>query len=376
MKIITDRLILKPVTMTDAEEIFASFTSSVTKYMYPKPAENLSEIRDFINEKMKNFELQEEIVLVGRLKETNEFIGIFAIHGTHIKTPELGIWTKMEAHGHHYGLEGMTAVVEYAKKHIDYEYLFYPVDKRNIPSRKIPEALGGIIKDAYQEIGLGGNELDLLEYHIYKNRKEPNYPIILFQGDSVTDSNRTKHRYFDLGHGYVYMINERLKKVTVLNRGISGNRLCDLIERWEEDTIKIKPVVLSILIGINDIWHHYAFGTPFDIKDFKEDYLKLIRITREKLSNTKILIIEPFCFQIGEYDPRWQRDFDEMRKVIKEIAIQADYYIPMQDVMNQAAQTYRMEEILGDGVHPTMLGYQIMCDEIIKTINKENKENE
>lgn len=367
MELITDRLILKPVTLKDANDMFAYFTINVTTYMYPKPADDISETIEYVSSCLDRYEKKQEIVFIGRLKETNEFIGCFGLHFMHTKTPELGVWIKVLSHGHHYGLEGMTAVAKYAKENLDYDYLIYPVDKRNSPSRNIPETLGGIIRDSYLEKGLGGNELNILEYHIFKEIPKKKYPVMLFQGDSITDSNRDRKRYYDLGHGYVRMLDEKLKEVIVLNRGVSGNRTCDLLDRWEEDTIKLEPDFLSILIGVNEVWHRYKHGKVLTPQEYKLNYIKLLEEVKTKLPKTKILLIEPFVYPIGEYDPKWQKDLDEERMIVRELASKyADYFIPMQDILDEYEKKYKMEEILGDGVHPTELGHKLIAESIIE----------
>lgn len=79
---------------------------------------------------------------------------------------------------------------------------------------------------------------------------------LLFQGDSVTDCGRSREDTTDLGPGYPRFAAEELAKrypnLRVINRGISGNRSGDLVARWEEDCLALKPDLLSILIGIND----------------------------------------------------------------------------------------------------------------------------
>ena len=372
MELITDRLSLKPITIDDAKEIFVSFTATVTKYMFPKPADDISETIAFINSSISKYEKKEDIVFVGRLKETNEFIGVFGLHHIDTKTPELGVWIKMKSHGNHYGLEGVTSIVDYAIKHLDYDYLIYPVDRRNIASRNIPQTLGGFVRKSYKEINASGNELDIIVYHLFK--EEPTdikYPVLLFQGDSITDSGRDRTKYYDLGHGYVSKLVSKLNHVIILNRGVSGNRTCDLLERWEEDTIKIAPDFLSILIGVNEVWHHYKYGKVLTPQEYKLNYIKLLEEVKTKLPKTKILLIEPFVYPIGEYEIKWQKDLDEERLIVKELADKyADYFIPMQDVMNEYKKKYKMEEILYDGVHPTELGHDIISKEVVSVYNK------
>lgn len=370
MELTTERLILRPVTIDDANDMFVHFNAEVTKYMYPKPADNIFETKAYINSCLDKYRKKQEIVFIGRLKETEEFIGCFGLHQMDTKTPELGVWTKMSSHGNHYGLEGMKAVADYAKKHLDYEYLVYPVDRRNLASRNIPETLGGIIRDTYLEKGLAGNELNIIEYHIFKKIPRKKYPVLLFQGDSITDCGRDRNKYYDLGHGYVNMLVDKLKNVIILNRGVSGNRTCDLLERWEEDTIRIAPDFLSILIGVNEVWHHYKHGKVLTPQEYKINYIKLLEEVKTKLPKTKILLIEPFVYPIGEYDPIWQNDLDEERMIVKELADKyADYFIPIQDVLDEYKKKYKMEDILRDGVHPTELGHEIISQSISKVID-------
>ena len=91
----------------------------------------------------------------------------------------------------------------------------------------------------------------------------PKDAVILFQGDSVTDGNRGRsadpnHIH---GHGYVYLIASYLgatypeRNWTFVNRGVSGNKVSDLKNRWEKDTFEIHPDVLCIMIGVNDLGH-------------------------------------------------------------------------------------------------------------------------
>ena len=91
---------------------------------------------------------------------------------------------------------------------------------------------------------------------------------ILFQGDSITDANRD-YRSFDLGQGYVHFIKESLPNTEIINKGISGNRTLELLERWQADTLDINPDILSILIGVNEVWHHFRFGK----NDYKRNLL-------------------------------------------------------------------------------------------------------
>lgn len=164
IKIESERLCLMPVTMKDAKEIAEHFTPKITTYMWPATPKSVKEIQQHIQIQRKKMRQFEEIMLVIWDKTKNEFLGIAAIHKTKSNTPELGIWLKQAAHGHHYGQEAMQALKAWAENHLIYEYLKYPVDKRNTPSIKLALALGGQIGDAYIKLAENGNPLDEVEY--------------------------------------------------------------------------------------------------------------------------------------------------------------------------------------------------------------------
>lgn len=104
--------------------------------------------------------------------------------------------------------------------------------------------------------------------------------VILFQGDSITDGNRLRDNEWDLnhqmGHGYAYIVNSTLgtkypeKNLKFVNKGISGNKISDLSARWREDTLRIKPDILSILIGINDCEQVRLGGNGSDAVRFED----------------------------------------------------------------------------------------------------------
>ncbi len=114
-----------------------------------------------------------------------------------------------------------------------------------------------------------------------------NDDIILFQGDSITDvgrdrNNRNANDTGALGHGYALLAASQLlnkypaKKLKVYNTGISGNRVPDLQKRWQEDTLAIKPTILSILIGVNDFWRTIDRGAQTTVEEYKSQYQELL----------------------------------------------------------------------------------------------------
>lgn len=168
VEIFTNRLVLLPISQKYKEEIFREFTKEITTYMYPRPLQDIVETEEFINDSLGEIETGNHLVLVILKKDSQEFLGCTAIHEIRTKHPELGIWLKKSAQGKGYGLEAITVLKRWADENLDYEYLIYDVDKANIPSRRIPEKLGGQIIREYDKTNLSGRVLYILEYKIFR----------------------------------------------------------------------------------------------------------------------------------------------------------------------------------------------------------------
>lgn len=166
--ILTDRLKLVALSKQYARDIFENLTEEITTYMNPRSPKAIEEVLAYIHAQIPKMERGEEMPVVILDKETGEFLGAGGAHQLNTDTPELGIWIKKRAHGHGYGKEAVTGVKAWIDKHILYTYIKYPVDKKNTPSRKIAESLGGIIEDEYKKKNMSGNILDEVEYRIYR----------------------------------------------------------------------------------------------------------------------------------------------------------------------------------------------------------------
>lgn len=165
----SDRLQLVPTSEQYAEEIFREFTKDITTYMFPNSPDKIAETVSYIRSMQEKMQNGEEFPVVILDKKTGEFLGGGGAHKLTSSTPELGIWIKKSAHGNRYGREAVHKLKRWIDDTIDYEYIIYPVDKRNIPSRKIAESLGGIVEAEYQKQNISGNILDVVEYRIYKS---------------------------------------------------------------------------------------------------------------------------------------------------------------------------------------------------------------
>ena len=206
--------------------------------------------------------------------------------------------------------------------------------------------------------------------------------VILFQGDSITDGGRNRNREDEpnlpaqLGGGYVLyaaahiLANNAGKELKNYNRGISGNKVFQLAERWEKDCIALKPNLLSILIGVNDFWHIKTNAYTGTIVDYEADYRKLLERTLTALPGIRIAICEPFIIHGGRaLDNTWDRNFTPYREAAKALASSFNLtFVPFQSVFNEALKKAPAAYWGADGVHPSMAGAQLMAQAWIKAV--------
>ncbi len=199
--------------------------------------------------------------------------------------------------------------------------------------------------------------------------------VILLQGDSITDAGRSRqsleyNKMDQLGSGYPLFIASHLlnvhaeKQLKIYNRGISGNKVFQLQERWNTDAIDLKPDVISILIGVNDYWHTLDGGYKGTIEVYNNDLRALLDDTKKRLPNVQLVLGEPFILKGGTAidESRWLPMFDEYRTALKKIA--ADYraiFVPYQTAFDKALKVAPASYWAGDGVHPDLPGRQLMA---------------
>ncbi|MDR2497068.1 MAG: SGNH/GDSL hydrolase family protein [Tannerellaceae bacterium] len=200
--------------------------------------------------------------------------------------------------------------------------------------------------------------------------------VILLQGDSITDSGRDKASSISnstamLGNGYSLFIASQLlakeaaKALKIYNRGISGNKVYQLRERWEIDCLGIQPEVVSILIGVNDYWHTLNGSYNGTVAVYENDYRALLKYTKEKLPKVQLVIGEPFTVKGGSAidEAKWFPMFDDYRKVARKLADEfRAVFVPYQAAFDAALKHAPARYWAGDGVHPDLPGRQLMAN--------------
>lgn len=200
--------------------------------------------------------------------------------------------------------------------------------------------------------------------------------VILFQGDSITDAGRNRENLKPndgnaFGNGYAFMAASTLlnkyadKDIKVYNRGISGNRVPDLINRWQTDALDLKPNILSIMIGVNDFWRTMDSGAKNSPEQYKAQFKELLDKTKAALPDVKLIIIEPFGVKnVKHVTDAWYPEFPKYLNAAKEIAQEyGAIFLPYQTIFDQGLKRNKDGGYwTTDGVHTTMAGANLMAE--------------
>ncbi len=225
---------------------------------------------------------------------------------------------------------------------------------------------------------------------------------VLFQGDSITDcarrdgcepfgfgyANKIKNIYNELfsdaevstvnrvsqndGYGYPPVFAD--SGVNFVNRGVSGDRAHRILGRFDEDILAVKPDFISILVGVNEVYHHLPEkpNSYYPPERYEESYKKLLLRIREELPKTEIMVIEPFL--IPSDNPLYEQRKTELRilaAIARDLAMKhADRFVPMWGIYNDviARKEATPVSLSWDGVHPTPLGHTYIANAYLKAL--------
>lgn len=251
-------------------------------------------------------------------------------------------------------------------------------DRRNF----LKNALIGTAGLAAYPSVLSANEMDMafmspkINVNSFKNSN-----VVLFQGDSITDAGRNRefkdpNNQNTLGGGYAFLAAADIlntfptKNLKIYNKGISGNKVYQLAERWQTDCLDLKPAVLSILIGVNDYWHKHNGNYDGTVEIYEKDFRALLKRTIAALPETKLIICEPFAvLGCKAVDGTWFPEFDQYRATARKLASEFDtIFIPYHDIFAKASKIAPPTYWTADGVHPSVAGAKLMADAWMKYV--------
>lgn len=202
---------------------------------------------------------------------------------------------------------------------------------------------------------------------------------IIFQGDSITDSNRTCTNHGQ-GAGYSAFVSGFLcskypGEYNCINLGVSGDRVVDVYSRIKRDLWNHNPDYVSIYVGVNDIWHEYRDKNGVEPERFEKIYDMIIEDTLSHCPNVKIMLIAPFISDgcvLDDFGEQFKKDVFSCAELVEKIAKKHNLVcITLQDKFDKAYQSYpEVNYWTIDGVHPTPAGHQIIADAWIDAFNK------
>lgn len=202
---------------------------------------------------------------------------------------------------------------------------------------------------------------------------------ILFQGDSITDADRSYADDSKRGLGYPHLVTSYLgyeypDEYNFINRGISGNRIVDVYARIKKDIINLKPDYMSLLIGVNDVWHELETQNGVDTPKFEKIYTMLIEEIKQALPQCKIIVFEPFVLKGSATEAKWEEFLqgvgekaEACRRVAKE---QGVGFVPLQQEFDSLCKKAPAEYWIKDGVHPTAAGHQLIARKWLEAFEK------
>lgn len=201
---------------------------------------------------------------------------------------------------------------------------------------------------------------------------------ILFQGDSITDAQRIRNDPSHLGSGYPLMVAGILGmrepgKYSFVNRGISGNKSVDVAARIDEDIIKVSPDVMSLMVGVNDVWHGIDYNWWATPEDMERSLTEIIERTKDAFPNVLIMLLEPYLLReyatdnTDEKPDKWERFRSEVairQEITKRYAEKYSLpFIPLQKKFEEAAAINGVKYFTEDGVHPSPAGHLLIAHE-------------
>ena len=190
---------------------------------------------------------------------------------------------------------------------------------------------------------------------------------ILFQGDSITDAGRDRRNYYHMGAGYPKFAAENIRAahpdadIEFINLGISGNRTDQLFDRMTHDIIYLQPDIVSILIGVNDVWHRYGWEHIMTTDAQIEANYRAILERIRKETNAKIIMMVPYLLDCEDKEDI-RADLPSVKAIVRRLATEyADVLIPLDEQFDEAMKTQPEPHYYsGDGVHPNQNGAEFI----------------
>lgn len=202
---------------------------------------------------------------------------------------------------------------------------------------------------------------------------------VLFIGDSITDCGR-RAAGAPLGEGYVKLATDLIvarypeRNIRVINKGIGGNTVQDLYNRWSDDVLRHKPDWLSVKIGINDL--HRSFGNSpnplITLEQYRELYHGILERTRRTI-RARIILIDPFYISIDSAKGSWRSQVLERLprylSVVKSLAREfKTIHVRNHDAFKRQLRYREADRFCPEPVHPNASGHIVLAHELLRAV--------
>lgn len=201
---------------------------------------------------------------------------------------------------------------------------------------------------------------------------------VLFIGDSVTNAFRMPDEVssaYQLGAGYALMVAAHFQLarpgdgLEFINRGVSGNGVGNLEERWDEDCIQLKPDVVSVLIGVNETIGRFKWNRHMNASQYETHFNALLERTQRELPGVRLIVCEPFLLETGYVTAEWVADVAVRGATARRIAdARGAVFVPLQQPFEEALTLAPAEYWAFDGIHPTAAGFALIAREWLKAV--------
>jgi lysophospholipase L1-like esterase len=219
---------------------------------------------------------------------------------------------------------------------------------------------------------------------------------VVFLGDSITEAGiYDKEGGLPSGDtliypkytGFITLLKKDIEDdIELIGKGVSGNKVSNLLERYKKDVLSLNPDIVFIYIGINDVWHKYSFGTGTDIIFYENGLRKIIADIKDK--GARVILCTPTV--IGENKGEFtlvnefkdietmeimNGDLDAYSDVIRKLSseLNTDLLDLREIFMNYISENNPNNQSFGittyDGVHLNDLGNKLIADEMLRFIN-------
>lgn len=193
---------------------------------------------------------------------------------------------------------------------------------------------------------------------------------ILFQGDSITDAGSYGKNGKEMT-GYARLVADALGDGhEYFNRGVSGNKSVEVLARYEADIQAIRPDVMTLLVGINDLWRRFDSGYYTSAETYGQNVREIATRFKKDFPNAKLILLEPYLVpNAGKsyFRPALAEFIQACRQVAVELA---DGFIPLDGLFALENMTVEATELSADGVHPAPKGQALIARSIVREIER------